>query len=109
MTMLKAVGNKVIIEVFDKRNETRSGIVLPVTNNNAFVPHSGIVSSVGKAVRFEDIKVGKKVAIEKYVGNKVQWEGKDYLVLNENDIVAILPDDIDVSTREEDKNYKANL
>lgn len=101
--MFKAIRHKVVLEIFDKRNETRSGLFLPVTINNAFVPTAGIVISVGPSVPYKEIIVGAKVAVEKYSGDKVQSDGRDFLILNYQDILAILSDDADVATREEDK------
>lgn len=103
--MLNTTGRKVIVEVFDKRNQTRSGIILPVTVNNAFVPHAGIVVSVGEKVREKEIEINKKVFVEKYVGDKVEYEGRLFLVLTESNILSILPDDYDVAVYEEDKNH----
>lgn len=100
--MVVATGNKVIIEVFDKRHISKGGIELPVTKNNSFVPFMGILISKGNAVDI-DVPIGSKVIFEKYVGDVVDYDGRKFLSLHQSHVLAILPDTYDVSTYEEDK------
>lgn len=93
--MLKPLSDRVVIEVGEKEEVTAGGLVL--TSAAKEKPQSGIVVAIG-AGRVADngttipmtVKVGEQVMFEKYAGSEVKYEGKEYLIVNEKDIIAIV-------------------
>ncbi len=93
--MIKPLGDRVVIEALAKEEVTKSGIVLPDTVKEK--PQEGKVVAVGTGRTLEngqkvalDVKVGDKVIFSKYAGTEVKVEGKEYLIINERDILAII-------------------
>jgi len=75
--------------------KTKSGIVLPDTAKEK--PSEGQVIEVGTGKMLEngqrvalDVKVGDKIIFSKYAGTEVKFEGQDYLIVSERDILAIV-------------------
>lgn len=93
--MLKPLGDRVIIELVEEVQKTASGIVLPDSAQEK--PQEGKVIAIGSG-RVDDN--GKKIALEvaegntiifsKFAGTEVKYEGKEYLILRESDILAII-------------------
>lgn len=78
------------------REETKGGIILPDTADRE-KPEKGKVVAVGPGKLLEsgtraplEVKVGDTVVFKKYSPDEVKVEGKDYLVLEESDIMAII-------------------
>ena len=93
--MLKPLADRVIIEVVAKEDKTKSGIVLPDTAKEK--PQEGKVIAVGGGKVLEngqrvpvDVKEGDSVIFSKYAGTEVKLDGKEYLILSERDILAII-------------------
>ena len=93
--MLKPLGDRVIIEVSKEEEKTISGIVLPGSAQEK--PQTGSVIAVGEGRVLENgstvalsVKVGDTVLFEKYAGTEVKYDGKEYLVVKEHDIVAVI-------------------
>jgi len=92
--MIKPLGDRVVIELVEQEEKTASGIVLPDSAQEK--PQEGKVVAVGSGA----IVDGKKVALEvkendhiifsKFAGTEVNYEGKEYLILRESDILAIV-------------------
>ncbi|BBF75162.1 co-chaperone GroES [Lacticaseibacillus paracasei] len=92
--MLKPLGDRVIVEVVEEEEQTVGGIVL--ANNAKQKPQTGKVVAVGEGALTQEgkrlpmaVKVGDTVLYDKYAGSEVKYEGQDYLVLHEKDIMAI--------------------
>ncbi|GLB61973.1 co-chaperone GroES [Cytobacillus sp. NCCP-133] len=93
--MLKPLGDRIIIELVETEEKTASGIVLPDTAKEK--PQEGKVVAVGTGRVLEngervDLEVadGDRIIFSKYAGTEVKYEGKEYLILRENDILAII-------------------
>ena len=92
--MLKPVGDRIIIKPMEKEETTASGIVLPDSAKEK--PQEGKVVAVGfrrteKGERQElDVKEGDRVIFSKYAGTELKYEGEEYLIMREADILAIL-------------------
>jgi chaperonin GroES len=93
--MLKPLADRVIIEVLAKEEKTKSGIVLPDTAKEK--PQEGKIVAVGSGKVLEtgqriplDVKAGDKVIFSKYAGTEVKVDEKEYLILSERDILAII-------------------
>ncbi|MCF6411493.1 co-chaperone GroES [Pseudalkalibacillus salsuginis] len=93
--MLKPLGDRIIVELLESEETTASGIVLPDSAKEK--PQEGKVVAVGTG-RITDN--GEKVALEvtegdsiiysKYAGTEVKYQGKEYLILRESDVLAIV-------------------
>ncbi|EAR64188.1 co-chaperonin GroES [Bacillus sp. NRRL B-14911] len=93
--MLKPLGDRIIIELVETEEKTASGIVLPDTAKEK--PQEGKVVAVGTGRALEngervelEVAAGDTIIFSKYAGTEVKYEGKEYLILRENDILAIV-------------------
>ncbi len=93
--MIKPLADRVLIEPAPAENKTESGLFIP--DNAKEKPMQGTVVAAGPGKKDEngkaiamDVKVGDKVLYGKYSGTEVSVEGKDYLIVRESDIFAIL-------------------
>ncbi len=92
---IKPLSDRVVVEAEVAEEKTASGIILPDTAKEkpqmgkivAIGP--GKVSDSGASIKMT-VKVGDRVLYGKYSGTEVTFEGKDYLIMKENDIFAIL-------------------
>ncbi|MDZ7798717.1 MAG: co-chaperone GroES [Patescibacteria group bacterium] len=93
---LKPLGDKVIIKPLEEEEVTQSGIVLPDTAEKE-KPEKGEVIAVGPGKILDNgrhapisIKTGQKVLFKKYSPDEVKVDGEDFLVVSEEDIVAVI-------------------
>ncbi len=93
---LVPLGDKVVLKQLAAEETTKSGIVLPGQAQEkpqqaevVAVGPGGIVD--GKEVVMQ-VKVGDKVIYSKYAGTDVKLDGEDFIVVKQNDIVAIVED-----------------
>ena len=93
--MIKPLGERVVIEVAESDVTTASGIVLPDTAKEK--PQKGKVVAVGIGKLLDngeraamEVKVGDGVVFSKYSGSEIKVDDKDYLIVRESDILAIL-------------------
>jgi len=94
IAVLKPLGDRVIVQVVEDQEETVGGIVL--ASNAKEKPQSGKVVAVGEGALSPEgkrlpmsVKVGDTVLYDKYAGSEVKYEGEDYLVLHDKDLMAI--------------------
>lgn len=94
--MLKPLADHIIVEAVVKEEKTSSGIYLPDTAAKE-KPQTGKVIAVGKGKVLEngtrvepEVKVGEVVVFAKYSGTEVKVDEKEYLILSERDILAVL-------------------
>jgi chaperonin GroES len=93
---LKPLGDRLIIEAISEEELTRSGIILPETVDKER-PERGKVISVGPGKLMEngqrlsmDVKVGDVVVFKKYSPDEVKIDDKEYLVISESDVLAVI-------------------
>jgi chaperonin GroES len=91
---LKPLGDRLIVEPIEQEELTASGLVLPETAKEK--PMQGKVLAVGPGARHEDgsrigmdVSKGDTVLFAKYGGTEIKIENKKYLILRENDVLAI--------------------
>jgi chaperonin GroES len=84
------LSDRVVVEAAPAEEKTASGIIIPDTAKEK--PQRGVVVAVGPGKKDEPttVKVGNTVLYGKYSGTEVQIEGKDYLIMRESDIYAIV-------------------
>jgi len=82
--------DRVIVEAAPAEEKTTSGIIIPDTAKEK--PQRGKIIAVGTGKKDEPmtVKVGDTVLYGKYSGTEVQIEGKDYLIMRESDIFAVI-------------------
>lgn len=92
---LQPLHDRIIVEAAAKEEKTASGIILPDTAQEK--PLKGTVIAVGPGKRLDSgqlapvgVKVGETVLYGKYAGTEVTVEGKDYIILRADDVLAIL-------------------
>lgn len=92
--MIKPLGDRVVIELVEQEETTASGIVLPDSAKEK--PQEGKVVAVGsgKIVDGEkvdlEVKEGDKIIFSKFAGTEVEYQGTEYLILREDDILAVI-------------------
>ncbi|MBB5326330.1 chaperonin GroES [Anoxybacillus tepidamans] len=93
--MLKPLGDRIVIELIQTEEKTASGIVLPDTAKEK--PQEGKVVAVGTGRVLDsgeriapEVAVGDRIIFSKYAGTEVKYEGKEYLILRESDILAVI-------------------
>ncbi|GGL62847.1 co-chaperone GroES [Sporolactobacillus putidus] len=93
--MLKPLGDRIVIEPQEKEEKTASGIVLPDSakekpqEGRVVAVGAGKVSDTGERIAL-DVKEGEKVLFSKYAGTEVKYDGKTYLVVRQDDILAVI-------------------
>ena len=94
--MIKPIGENILVEVTIKEEKTASGIYLPSTAEKE-KPQTGRVVAIGNKVGVTktmvlplELKVGNEVIFAKYSGTDIKVDGKDYLIIKENDILAVI-------------------
>jgi len=87
---IKPLSDRVVIEAKPSETKTASGIYIPDSAKEK--PQEGKVVAVGKGTKDEPttVKVGDTVLYGKYAGSELKLEGKDYLIMRESDILAII-------------------
>src|ERR1035437_921900 len=83
--------NRVVVEAAAAEEKTKGGIIIPDTAKEK--PQRGkviAVSDIDEKGNKPAVKVGDTVLYGKYAGTEVQLEGKDYLIMRETDIFAIV-------------------
>ena len=87
---IKPLSDRVIVEPAAAETQTASGIIIPDTAKEK--PQKGTVLAVGNGKKDEPmtVKVGDTVLYGKYAGTDLKLDGKDYLIMKENEIFGIL-------------------
>ena len=91
---LVPLGDRVVLKQLEAEETTKSGIVLPGQAQEKpqqaeviAVGPGGVVA--GKEVKME-VEVGNKVIYSKYAGTEVKLDGEEYIIVKQNDILAIV-------------------
>jgi chaperonin GroES len=87
---IKPLADRVLVEPAQAESKTASGIIIPDTAKEK--PQKGIIIAVGNGKKDEPltVKVGDQVLYGKYSGTEISVEGKDFLIMRESDIFAVL-------------------
>ncbi len=87
---IKPLADRVLIEPMAAETKTASGLIIPDTAKEK--PHKGKVVAVGPGTKDEKVtvKVGDTVLYGKYSGTELKFDGTDYLMMRESDILAII-------------------
>ena len=87
---IKPLADRVLIEPLEAETKTASGIIIPDTAKEK--PQKGNIVAVGPGTKENPVtvKVGNTVLYGKYSGTELKLDGKDYLIMRESDILAIV-------------------
>ena len=92
---LKPLADRIVVKALEAQEKTKSGLVLPDTAKEK--PQEGKVIAVGPGrlldegtVKSLEVKNGDRVLYGKYSGTEVSIEGNDYLILREDDVLAVV-------------------
>jgi chaperonin GroES len=91
---IRPLGDRVVVTMLEGEETTKSGIVLPGSAKEK--PQVAEVIAVGpgtfvegKEVKME-VKVGDKVLMSKYAGTEIKYDSKEYTILKQGDILAVV-------------------
>ena len=92
---IRPLGERVVIKSSEGLEKTKGGIVIPDTAKEK--PQEGEILAVGEGKKNDDgklipltVKVGNKVLYGKYSGTEITVDGEEYLIVKEEDILAII-------------------
>ena len=87
---IKPLADRVRVEPLEAETKTASGIIIPDTAKEK--PQKGNIVAVGPGTKENavTVKVGNTVLYGKYSGTELKLDGKDYLIMRESDILAIV-------------------
>ena len=92
---IQPLGDRILVEVLEAKDKTKGGIVLPDTAKEK--PQEAKVVAVGKGRTSEEgktvpleLKAGDKILFGKYSGTEITVDDKEYLILKEEDVLAIV-------------------
>ena len=90
---LKPIGNKIVVELLKPTEKTKGGIILPDTAKEK--PQEGKVLAVGSGRCISgtkklplEVKAGDTVIFSKYGGNEIKLDGKEYIIVDVDDVLA---------------------
>lgn len=93
---IKPLGGRVLIEPMDEEAVSDAGLIIPATAEKE-KPQQGTIVAVGTgkieedgSVRKFSVKVGDKVVFKKYSPDEIEIDGIEYLVIDEDDILAVV-------------------
>ena len=92
---VKPLGDRVLVQPVEEAEVKKGGIIIPDTAKEK--PQEGKVVAIGTGKRDEDgklipfqVKKGDRVLISKYGGTEIKIDGKDYLIMREDDILGVI-------------------
>jgi chaperonin GroES len=88
---IKPIGRRVLVERLEPEEVQKGGIIIPDTAKEK--PQQGRVIAVAKPGKDEEpiqVKKGDKILFGKYSGTEIEMDGKEYLMMQEDDILAII-------------------
>ena len=87
---INPLADRVLVEPLEAETKTASGIIIPDTAKEK--PQKGSIVAVGPGTKENPVtvKVGDSVLYGKYSGTELKLDGKDYLIMRESDILAIV-------------------
>ncbi len=91
--MLKPLADRVVIKMCETEETTKSGIIL--SGNAQEKPQIAEVIEVGPGKEIDGkvekmlVKKGDKVVVNKYAGTEIKYEGQDFIIVKQEDILAI--------------------
>ena len=95
MAKIRPLNDKIVVKRLEAEEKTKGGIVLPDTAKEK--PKEGRVISVGQGKLLKDgtraefgVKENDRVIFSSYAGTEIKLEGEDFLILSEDDVLAVV-------------------
>jgi chaperonin GroES len=92
---IRPLYDRIVVKRIEEQETTRSGIIIPDSAKEK--PQEGEVMATGQGKMLEDgtlvpleVKTGDRILFGKYSGNEITLEGTDYIIMREDDVLAIL-------------------
>ncbi len=87
---IKPLADRVVIKPLEAQEKTISGIIIPDSAKEK--PQRGTVVAAGPGTKDDkmEVKIGDTVLYGKYAGTEINVDGKDYLIMKQTDILAIV-------------------
>lgn len=95
MAAIKPIGDRVLVESIEQKEQMKGGILLPETAKEkplemkVIALGTGKVDENGKKIPF-DVKVGDLILGSRYGGTEIKLDGKEYKILSSSDILAVI-------------------
>ncbi len=95
MVKVRPLGDKILVERVESEEKTKGGIILPDTAKEK--PREGKVIAVGEGRLLENgeripfqVKVNDRIIFSSYAGTEIKIDEKEYLIMSEEDVLAII-------------------
>jgi len=92
---VRPLQDRIIVERLEEETKTAGGLIIPDTAKEK--PQQGKVIAVGKGKKTEDgkvlpldVKAGDKILFGKYSGTEIKIDGKEYLMMREEDVLGVI-------------------
>jgi chaperonin GroES len=92
---IRPLHDRIVVKRLDERETTRNGILIPDSAQEK--PQQGEVMAAGNGKRLEDgtivkldVKAGDRILFGKYSGNEIKLDGVEYIIMREDDVLAVL-------------------
>ena len=92
---IRPLDDRIVVKAVEAEEKTTGGILLPDSAKEK--PQRGIVVAVGEGARGGDgarvsltLTVGDEIIYGKYAGNEIKWNGEDYKILRESEVLALI-------------------
>jgi chaperonin GroES len=92
---IRPLSDRIVVKRLEQEEKTKGGIIIPDTAKEK--PLEALVVAVGNGkvlkngkVRALDVKAGDRVLIGKYSGNEVKLDGVEHVIINEDDVLAVI-------------------
>ena len=92
---LRPLGDRVLVKAIEKKDEIRSGLIIPDTakekpmEGEIIAAGKGKVGDDGKLIPM-DVKAGDKILYGKYSGTEIKIDGQEYLIMHQDDILGLI-------------------
>ena len=90
MIGIKPLGDRIVIKKVEKEEKTQGGLIL--TSSAKEQPQIAEVLAVGPGTKDEamELKVGDKVIFAKYGGTDIKYDGEEYTIMRQSEILAVI-------------------
>ena len=87
---IKPLGTRVVLKRAEAQEKTQGGIILSGTAKEQ--PQVAEIVAVGPGTKDEavELKVGDSVVFSKYAGTEIKYEGEEYIIMKQDDILAVV-------------------
>jgi len=92
---IRPLSDRIVVKRLDQESKTKGGIIIPDTAKEK--PLEALVVAVGNGKTLKngkvlplEVKAGDKVLIGKYTGNEVKLDGVEHVIINEDDVLAVI-------------------